>query len=160
MKTLHIIGAAALLGILGTVPATAKVNVIQSPSAALARGSSFAWAPVPARGFGIPDPRLANEVTADRLRALTEITLTNKGYHLVADASQADFLIGYTVVIVPDIDTQLATTQGTLVLDLIERETGRLVWRATSEKQVTGQDVSQEKLAALLKQMTKSLPAQ
>ena len=45
------------------------------------------------------------------------------------------------------------------MLDLIERESGRLVWRATSEKRVTGKDVSQEKLTALLRQMTKSLPA-
>jgi hypothetical protein len=51
------------------------------------------------------------------------------------------------------------TTQGTLVLDLVERESGRLVLRATSEKRVTGQDVSQEVLAKLLNQMTKSLPA-
>ena len=49
-------------------------------------------------------------------------------------------------------------TQGTLVLDLIERDTGRLVWRATSKKRVTGKDVSDKKLTALLREMTKSLP--
>lgn len=159
MKKLHLIAAVAALGLAAATPAAAKVNVIQSPSAALARGSSFAWASVPARGFGIPDPRIANEVTADRLRALTEITLTNKGYRPVADASQADLLVAYTIVIVPEAEAQLIATQGTLVLDLIERESGRLVWRATSEKRVTGQDVTQEKLTALLRQMTKSLPA-
>jgi hypothetical protein len=141
------------------MPASAKVNVIQSASPALARGSSCAWAPVPARGFGIPDPRIANEVTADRLKGLTEITLTNKGYRQLADASQADLLVAYTIVIVPEADAGQLATQGTLVLDLIERESGRLVWRATSEKQVTGKDVSQQKLTALLRQMTKSLPS-
>ena len=86
MNKLHLIAAAAALGLAAATPASAKVNVIQSASPALARGSSFAWAPVPARGFGVPDPKIANEVTADRLRALTEITLTNKGYRQVADA--------------------------------------------------------------------------
>ena len=135
------------------------------------RGSSFAWASVPARGFGMPDPKIANEVTADRLRALTEITLTNKGYQQVADASQADLIVAYTIVIAPETDALLSGgtiaysqdaarfTQGTLVLDLIERQSGRLVWRATSEKRVSGKDVSQEKLAELLRKMTKSLPA-
>jgi hypothetical protein len=158
MNKIQILAAAAAIALGGAVPATAKVNVIQSPSAALARGSTFAWAPVPARGFGVPDPRLANEVTADRLRALTEITLTNKGYRQVTDPSQADLLVAYTVVIVPEAQAQVIATQGTLVLDLIERETGRLVWRATSEKQVSGTDVSQEKLTKLLNQMTRSLP--
>lgn len=158
MYKLHVIAAAAVLGLAAATPANAKVNVIQSASPALARGSSFAWAPVPARGFGVPDPTIANEVTADRLRGLTEITLTNKGYRQLADASQADLLVAYTIVIVPEADAPLTATQGTLVLDLIERESGRLVWRATSEKQITGKDVSQEKLTALLRQMTKSLP--
>lgn len=159
MNNFHLIAAAAALGFSAAVPASAKVNVIQSASPALARGASFAWAPVAARGYGRPDPTIANEVTADRLRALTEITLTNKGYRQLADASQADLLASYTIVIVPEAEAELTATQGTLVLDLVERESGRLVWRATSEKRVTGKDVSQAKLSALLRQMTKSLPA-
>jgi hypothetical protein len=158
MNKIHLIAAAAALGLVGAVPASAKVNVIQSPSAALARGSTFAWAPTPAIGYGVPDPRIANEVTADRLRAITEFTLTNKGYRQVTDPTAADLLVAYTIVILPEADTRLAATQGTVVLDLIERESGRLVWRATSEKRVTGKDVSQEKLVALLRQMIKSLP--
>ena len=169
MNRIRLIVAAAALGLAATMPAAAKVNVIQSPSAALAPGSSFAWAEVPARGFGLPDPQIANEVTADRLARLTEVTLTNKGYRQIADASQADLLIAYTIVILPEAGARLTNagagcpplcaasdfnlemqhfTQGTLVLDLIERASGRLVWRATSEKRVTGKDVSQEKLEA------------
>ena len=53
MNKIHLIAAAAALGLAAAMPASAKVNVIQSASPALARGSSFAWAPVPARGFGI-----------------------------------------------------------------------------------------------------------
>jgi len=179
MTRIHLLAAAAALGLTAAIPASAKVNVIQSPSAALAQGSSFAWAPVPARGFGLPDPQIANEITADRLARLTEVTLSNKGYRQVADASQADLLVAYTIVILPEAGAQLTAdgagcpplcaasdysldlqhyTQGTLVLDLIERASGRLVWRATSEKRVTGKDVTQAKLEGLLRKMTKSLP--
>jgi Domain of unknown function (DUF4136) len=183
MKSFRIITAAAVLAIATVAPVQAKVDVIQSPSRALASGSTFAWAPVPAQGFGIPDPAVANEITAGRLRAVTEITLRAKGFRQVSDPSAADLLVAYTIVIIPEIDARLTSdrmgcvgpfcggassydldakrySQGTLVLDLIERESGRLVWRATSEKRVTGKDVTQQKLAALLKQMTKSLPAQ
>ena len=159
MNKLHLIAAAAALGLAAAMPATAKVNVIQSASPALARGSSFAWAPVPARGFGMPDPRIANEVTADRLRALTEITLTNKGYRQVADASQADLLVAYTIVIVPETEAHTHGHAGNVGARPDRARVRRLVWRATSEKQVTGKDVTQEKLTALLRQMTKSLPA-
>lgn len=161
MNKLHLLAAAMALALAGAMPVSAKVNVIQTPSAALAQGSTFAWAPTPAIGYGVPDPKFANEVTADRLRAITEFTLTNKGYRQVADTSQADLLVAYTIVIMPETDARRTAhhTQGTVVLDLIERESGRLVWRATSEKRVTGKDVSQEKLVALLRQMTKSLPA-
>jgi hypothetical protein len=49
--------------------------------------------------------------------------------------------------------------QGTLVLDLMERRTGRLVYRATSEKEVGSKDADPGRLNALLKEMTKSLPS-
>jgi hypothetical protein len=166
MNRFKLIAIAAALGFAAAMPATAKVHVLQSPSVALARGSTFAWAPTPAIGYGEPDPKLANEVTADRLRAVTEITLTNKGYYQVANPAAADLLVAYTIVIQPERVKAVASnlepstfTQGTLVLDLVERRTGRLVWRATSDKRVTAKDVSQGKLVALLRKMTKSLPA-
>lgn len=182
MNSMLLAVAAAALAFTGAAPVAAKVNVIQSASPALARGSSFAWAPQPAVGFGLPNPTIANEITADRLRVLTEVTLSNKGYRQVADPAEADLLIRYIVVMLPETDARLTAdrtcavplcaggadysfdtttyTQGTLVLDMIERRSGRLVWRATSEKRVTDKDVTQEKLARLLKGMTKSLPAQ
>lgn len=158
MNKISILVGSAFLAIVGTTPANAGVSVIQSHSAALARGSTFAWAPTPAVGYGVADPRIANEVTADRLRAVTELTLANKGYRQVADPAAADLLVGYTIVILPEADPQVAAAQGTLVFDLVERQTGRLVLRATSEKRVTGKDVSQDKLVTLLQQMTRSLP--
>jgi hypothetical protein len=57
------------------------------------------------------------------------------------------------------LDTSIHT-EGMLVLDLTERQTGRLVWRATSKKRLTAKDVSDKRLSALLSEMTKSLPSQ
>lgn len=180
MKKLSCLAAAAALACLVPVgPAYAKVEIVNVASAALAKGSAFAWAPVSATGVGIPDPAVANEITLERLRVATETTLKSKGYRLVDDPQQADFLVSYTVAMMPTSDAEIATsacdqpnctlpadvnldtslkTEGMLVLDLTERQTGKLIWRATSKKQVTEKDVSDKRLASLLREMTKALP--
>ena len=181
MKRLSCLVAATAVLCLAPVTASyAKVEIVNAPSVALARGSTFAWAPVPAVGVGLPDPAIANEITADRLQAITQSTLTAKGYRQVGSPDEADFLVSYTIGMLPMSDGDLSTsgcdaslcvaprnasldttihTEGMLVLDLTERQTGRLIWRATSKKRLTGSDVSDKKLSALLRAMTKSLPA-
>jgi hypothetical protein len=49
-------------------------------------------------------------------------------------------------------------TQGTLVLDIVDRASGKLAWRATSRKQVNEGDGAQAQLNAMLADMTKTLP--
>ncbi|MFC3079964.1 DUF4136 domain-containing protein [Phenylobacterium terrae] len=49
-------------------------------------------------------------------------------------------------------------TQGTLVLDIVDRASGKLAWRATSRKQVNEGDGAQAPLNAMLADMTKTLP--
>jgi len=177
----YLAGLAAIALVAPATPVQAKVDISQTASAALAKGSTFAWAPVPAVGIGLPDPAIANEITANRLQAITETTLTGKGYRQVANPDEADFLVSYTVGMLPMSDADIATsgcdapnctvpagaivnttihTQGMLVLDLTEHRTGRLVWRATSKKRLTAKDVSDKRLSALLAEMTKALPAQ
>jgi len=177
----YLVGLAALALVATAAPAEAKVDISKTSSAALVKGSSFAWAPVPAVGVGLPDPAIANEITANRLQAITEATLTAKGYHEVASPDQADFLVSYTIGMLPMSDADLSMsgcdapvcsapsnanldttihTEAMLVLDLTERQTGRLVWRATSKKRVSGKDASDKRLSALLREMTKPLPTQ
>jgi hypothetical protein len=174
-------GFAALICLTGVAPAHAKIEILKTPSVTLVRGSTFAWAPVPAVGVGLPDPAIANEITANRLQAITESTLTAKGYRQVGSPEQADFLVSYTIGMLPMSDADISAsscdapvcgassrasldtsihTEGMLILDLTERQTGRLVWRATSKKRVTGKDVSDKRLSALLGEMTKALPEQ
>ena len=171
---------AALALITSPIPANAKVEISQAPSAALAKGSTFAWAPTPAVGVGLPDPAVANGITANRLQSITETTLAAKGYRQVSNPDEADFLVSYTIGMLPMSDADISTggcdapvcaaasnasldtsihTEGMLVLDLTERQTGRLVWRATSKKRVTAKDVSDNRLTALLQEMTKALLA-
>ena len=178
-KLSYLAAAAVLLCVTGTAPAHAKVEISKAPSAALAKGSKFAWAPVPAVGIGLPDPAIANEITADRLQKITESTFAAKGYRQVGDPDEADFLVSYTIGMLPTSDADISAsgcdspvcaapsgvsfdttihTEGMLVLDLTERQTGRLVWRATSKKRVTGKDVSDKSLSTLLREMTRSLP--
>lgn len=175
--------AIAFAGAAVTVQTSAKVDVIQSSSSALAQGATFAWTPMRAFGTGVPDPAIANEIAVDRLRATTEAVLQARGYRLIDNSAEADLLVAYTIVMQPETDAKLKAegagcafpfcatpsdyrldasqhTQGTLVLDLVERTTGRLAWRATSKKRVTGKDVSKVKLTALLREMTKALPPQ
>ena len=182
MNTSKYLIIAAVLAALAT-PATAKTSVIQQASPALARGSTFAWAPVRGLAYGVPNPMVANEIAAANLKIAMEQTLAARGYRQVASLAQADLLVAYTVVMLPKSETRINGygggcgirfcrvpasysvdtthyTDGTLVLDLVEARTGRLVWRATSEKRVAAKDVTPEKLGALLGKMTKSLPPQ
>ena len=181
MKNLSGLAAVATLVCLtGVAPAAyAKVEIVKTASAALVKGSTFAWAPVPAVGVGLPDPAIVNEITANRLQAITEATLAAKGFRQVESPEQADFLVSYTIGMMPISDVEIAAsgcnspvctmpsdasldtrihTEGMLVLDLTERQTGRLVWRASSKKRVTGKDVSDKRLTSLLREMTRSLP--
>lgn len=59
----------------------------------------------------------------------------------------------------PQIDVRnIDYTQGTLILDLVDRSSGKLAWRATSDKRVDNSDATQEGMNAILMDMTKSLP--
>jgi hypothetical protein len=59
----------------------------------------------------------------------------------------------------PQVDVRnINYTQGTLILDLMDRASGKLAWRATSDKRVDSSDATQEGLNAILLDMTKTLP--
>ena len=159
----------------------AKVAVTQAPSAALVRGSSFAWAPVAGHAYGYADPMLANQITGQRLRVAIESNLAKRGYRQTG-LGGADFMVSYRVVLQPRHEARVTGTggfcgplacraptsyqvqredytQGILILDLIETRSGRLVYRATSDKKVTSKDMTQKALDALVAGMIKALPA-
>jgi hypothetical protein len=176
---LGFVATTAFLGLASQLDA--KVAVTQSPSAALVRGSSFAWAPIAGQAYGYADPAIANEITGQRLRSAIETNLAKHGYRQTGLA-RADFLVSYRVVLQPRREAKLSGssgfcgprycsmpgnyrldtqnyTQGTLVLDLSEARSGRLVYRATSDKKLSAKDSTQQALDKLLASMTKALPA-
>ncbi len=181
MKLKACLAAVALAaGIAAGAPAVAGVSVVQVPSTALAHGATYAWASISGVTLGAPTPTIINEITAQRLATETDSVLSSKGYRLAPVPSEADLILTYRVLMEPKLDTNLTAqggacgpfcpggtdyhlssstkTKGTLVLDLYDRRTGQLLYRATSEKLITGKDTSAKRLNSVLRQMTKSLP--
>jgi predicted Rdx family selenoprotein len=58
-----------------------------------------------------------------------------------------------------DIDvSHIDYTEGTLMLDLVDRASGKLAWRATSQKRLDQKDADQAGVNAIVGDMVKSLP--
>lgn len=58
-----------------------------------------------------------------------------------------------------DIDVRnINYTEGTLMLDLIDRASNRLAWRATSQRRMDQRDADQARANAIVADMVKSLP--
>ena len=178
-------GVGAVIAAQLATPAAAKVSVTRSNSPVLAPGSTYAWAPVNAAAVAAPDPTIANSIVEARLRAAVDTALASKGYRKVSAPAGAELVVSYFVVLKQQDEAKLKTspamfcgwrgclrtssgnveverssyTQGSLVLDLADRRSGELVWRAASGKRVDAGDVTQAKLNSLVKDMTKSLPS-
>ena len=181
IKPHAVLTAVALFAGLGTGQfAAAKVSIVQSASPALARGSTYAWASLWGAASGAPAPAIVNAITAQQLQAATDSSLSAKGYRRLEDPAEADLIVTFRVITASRLEARLdgwaspepffggwsdyrlitsTKIQGTLVMDMIERRTGQLVYRATSEKDVNSRDIEPKRLDALLKEMTKSLPS-
>jgi hypothetical protein len=58
-----------------------------------------------------------------------------------------------------DIDVRNVNyVEGTMMLDLVDRASGKLAWRATSQKRVDAKDADQANINAVVADMVKSLP--
>jgi hypothetical protein len=130
------------------------------------------------------DPRIDNDIIRDRIRIAINTNLGAKGYQLVSDPGSAQLLVAYYVGIQPGTDYRVDSygpsvygygwglygaptnidvrtinyVDGTLILDLKDRASGQLAWRATSQKRINEGDGAQDKLNALVADMVKSLP--
>ena len=171
--------ATVLAGCISIDAAVAKVAVIQAPSAALVPGSSFAWEPATPRNVGNDNPTVNNDIIEARLRLAIESALMARGYQKASAPADADLIVSYRLSLQEQQELSLqqrgicaprfgcaaggydlhqsSYSQGKLILDLTERQSGALVWRAMSDKRVKAKDASQEKLNKALITMTKSL---
>lgn len=177
--------AATSLGMYAISPAEARVSTIRTASPALAPGSSYAWSMANGIAVGRVDPAVASGIAVTRLRTAVETAMTKRGYRKTHDRAAADLIVSYSVALEQQREArvqpagatfcgwrgcvqrwpgyatvdQRSYTRGALVIDLVDRRSGGLVWRAASEKRVSAKDVSQEALTEVVMTMTKSLPA-
>jgi hypothetical protein len=174
------LGAALAFTAMTDAQAKSKVAVIESSVVAVKPGSTWAWVITTSSA----DPRVANDIMQDRLETAVETTLAAKGLRQVPNPASAQFLVAYHVRLENRVEpktTSVGTgrvcgfrgcisgyqptttvqryTEGTLVLDILDARTGRLIYRAASEKKVTQKDATQANLNKMVAQMTKALPA-
>lgn len=192
-RSAHTLTAAAIVGLLSLsacgTPA-GNVDVLQSSTASVAPGSTYAWAPVSSASQRASDPRIANDIIQQRIVSAVDSALSAKGFRRVSSPDQATLLVSYYVGLEPrsevraqsmgappmacgfrgcvsawglygqpmlDVDT-INYTEGTMILDLVDRASGQLAWRATSQRRVDSSDADQARLNAVAADMVKSLP--
>jgi hypothetical protein len=167
----------ALAGVTADARPAGKVVVMES-TAPVAPGSTWAWAPFTTSS---PDPRVANDIVQERVMVAVEASMAGHGLRR-ASRLDARYLVTYHVAVANKLKVDSTPNmgrvcgirgcitasgssvevqqyaEGTLIIDIVDQRTGRLVWRAASKKQVTEKDVTQAKINAVVADMTKSLP--
>jgi hypothetical protein len=167
--------AVALLPLAACESPGGKVTVLQSSSIMVAPRSSYAWAATdPAVNSA---PHVDNEVMRQRLKTAVDTALATKGYRQVADPAAAQLLVAYHVGLQDRSEAHgpgsgpplcgmndcvwgvfRAPATSAMVLDLTDRASGQLAWRATSETRVRQTDATQADLNAIVMDMTRTLP--
>lgn len=113
-----------------------------------------------------------------------EASLASHGYRKAAGFAYSDLAVSYHVVLKRQLSARVSDygvrlcgwrgcirgwsgtptltsynyTQGSLVIDLVDRRSGELVWRAALEDRVTQSDLSQDRINAMVAKMMRSLP--
>jgi hypothetical protein len=165
-----------------------KVNVIRDPAITIPPGSTWAWGPPPAEKKPDElDPRVNNSIIHERVQRAVERVLAQKGYRQT-DPNSADFLAVYRVGVKdarqmvtqtvpvgpaywggwgwgyygpPPMVTsrEITYTEGALMVDMIQRSTGKLAFRAIgTDQDVTGADGSEEQIQKTVEKLLQELP--
>ena len=119
--------------------------------------ATFAWMPQPQEMAG--DARVDNPLIAERVRSAIERTLTSKGYRPTSETTP-DFFVGYYLSLEQKLDVYTIDNyygrgrygrwgaasfethvnqydEGTLVIDIVDAEAGRLVWRGSGSRRIS-----------------------
>jgi hypothetical protein len=153
--------AAAILALSSCVSAAGGIAVLWSSP--IAAGSTYAWNPANApEALTIPR-RVDNDIIREGIMTAVDANLAVKGFRLV-EPSQAQYLVAYDVrVQTPaDYDSWLVRDidyiKGTMILDITDRSSGRVVWRAMSQRLVYRYDETQKIFNATFGEMANTLP--
>lgn len=165
-----------------------QVNVIRDSAIAIPPGSTWAWSPEPSEKRPDElDPRVNNSIIHGRVKQAVEAVMAQKGYRLT-DPANADFLVAYrvgvrdaqrivtqTVPVGPVpwggwgwgyygpppmmISQQVTYSEGALMIDVTQRSTGKLAFRATGlDRDVTGADGSETAIQQTVTKLLEALP--
>ncbi len=147
----------ALLG-LASACSTIEVSYDFDPATDFQRLRTYAWLPGPQPETG--NPRLDNTIIDSRIRGSVDTLLAGRGYQKALPA-RADFLVAYHAAIDRKLDIQainryygagprrggLVVTDtvvreydaGTLLLDVVDRRSRKLLWRGSVQARITNQ---------------------
>ena len=149
-RTRLTIAAAALGALTITACATMRVNSFVERGADVTRYRTYHWAPADAQATG--DPRLDNNpFFGERIQAQVERRLADRGFEKTT-TSAPDLTVHYHASVVQEINANgvdqpnVSCTDcapyvydaGTIVVDLVDARTSRLVWRGWAEGSIDG----------------------
>ena len=154
---------------------TMTVQTHRDPSIRISPAATYAWNPAPPaeRHPAELDPRATNPTIHGRVRRAIETVLASKGFRQV-DWATADLLVNYRVGVMDRLQHQQAVTggpgarhmtvrsieftEGGLMIDFLERSTGKLAFRALGVDDVTKEDSTEKAILDAVKQVLRDLP--
>ena len=137
---------------------------------------AFTWMPDTDKKKG--DPRVSNDLADARVRKAVQAELETKGYRKVETVAEASFLVGYYSLLQDKMSAKTINDyyayqgiwskgywsnpglpqtyvyeyeQGTLLLDIVDAKSERLVWRGSAQAELD-RNPSSEKREKLLRQ--------
>jgi len=164
-----------------------KVVVDRDSTIPIPAGSTWAWGPEPpARRPDELDPRVNNSIIHGRVKRSVEAALAQKGFRQVKGPQTADFLVYYRIGVrearqivtqaapvtpalgglgwgyygPPPIVTsrEITYTEGSLMIDLVQRSTGKLAFRTIGlDQDMTQADSSDEHMTQTVARMFRDL---
>ena len=141
--------AVTLSALTVTACATTQVNSYVERGADVTRYRTYHWAPADTQATG--DPRLDNnEFFRDRIQAQVDRRLGERGFEIVA--AMPDLLVHYHASVAQEVNANgvdqpnivcddcepYVYDAGTIVVDLVDARTSRLVWRGWAEGSIDG----------------------
>lgn len=143
-----------------------QVTTDYDPSADFGRYQTYAWLDQPASKTG--DYRLDSPLLAERLKRAIDEALPGRGL-VLAEPEQADLLVGYHLTVQDKVDVTTIDRhygygaywrygggagysetyvsqyeQGTLVIDLVDTRSERLVWRGAGQSRLKASTTPEE----------------
>lgn len=144
----------ALFGLTLSACATMSVSSHVAPGLDFTRYHSWLW--VPADPLPASDARLDNSLFKDQFQGAVERELAKRGLALTGDAEAPDLRVHYHANVAPHISVNSADQTvgacydedcavrvlehevGTIVLDVVDARTNRLIWRGWAQTSVEG----------------------